>query len=75
MSDHLKDQIKGKMQERARLEATILDCSTRLEVAGAGLHSKLVDEEVNEQTHHLKFASCLLYTTAVTSAGVPSGRH
>lgn len=46
MSDHLKQQIKGKMQERDRLEATILECSTRLEAAGVGLYDKLVDQEV-----------------------------
>lgn len=51
MSDHIKMQIKGKMQERARLEATILECTTRLETAGAGLHSKLIDEEVNFSLH------------------------
>lgn len=45
MSDHLKQQIKGKMQERDRLEATILECSTRLEAAGVGLYDKLVDQE------------------------------
>ena len=51
MSDHIKDQIKGKMQERDRLEATILQCTTRLEASGAGLHNKLVDEEVNDPSH------------------------
>lgn len=76
MSDHIKEQIKGKMQERARLEANILDCTTRLEVAGAGLHSKLVDEEVSEQSYHVKsFACCSLYTKAVTFAGIPSCRY
>jgi len=46
MSDHLKQQIKAKMQERDRLEATILDCSARLEATGVGLQEKLVDGEV-----------------------------
>ncbi len=46
MSDHLKQQIKAKMQERDRLEATILDCSARLEATGVGLQDKLVDGEV-----------------------------
>lgn len=45
MSDHIKQQIKGKIQERDRLEATILECTTRLEASGAGLHNKLVDKE------------------------------
>ena len=47
MSDHLKQQIKGKLQERDRLESTILECTTRLEASGVGLHDKLVDKEVN----------------------------
>ena len=51
MSDHIKQQIKGKMQERDRLEATILECTTRLEASGAGLHNKLVDKEVNTLSH------------------------
>lgn len=45
MSDHLKEQIKAKMQERDRLEATIHNCSARLEATGVGLQDKLVDEE------------------------------
>lgn len=51
MSDHIKQQIKGKMQERDRLEATILESTTRLEASGAGLHDKLVDKEVNTLSH------------------------
>ena len=35
------------MQERDRLEATILDCSARLEATGVGLQDKLVDGEVH----------------------------
>ncbi len=46
MSDHLKQQIKGKMQERDRLEAMVLECSTRLDTSGVGLHEPLVDKEV-----------------------------
>lgn len=45
MSDHLKQQIKGKLQERDRLESAVLECTTRLEAAGVGPHDKLVDKE------------------------------
>lgn len=45
MSDHIKQQIKGKMQERDRLEANISECTTRLEASGAGLHNQLIDKE------------------------------
>lgn len=46
MSDHLKQQIKAKMQERVRIEAAITECSARLEASGVGLKSKLVDAQV-----------------------------
>lgn len=48
MSDHIKQQIKGKMQERDRLEANISECTTRLEASGAGLHNQLIDKEVKK---------------------------
>ena len=54
MSDHLKQQIKGKMLERDRLEAAILECTTRLEAAGVGMRDKLVDEEVNTMLAELR---------------------
>lgn len=56
MSDHLKQQIKGKLQERDRLESAVLECTTRLEAAGVGPHDKLVDKEVDE----FKLLVCLL---------------
>ena len=78
MSDHIKDQIKGKMQERERLEATILQCTTRLESSGAGLHNKLVDEEVSNPAQitcsPLHAVHCAEQHT-VTTAGVPSCRY
>ena len=46
MSDHIKQQIKAKMQEPDKLEAKITDCTTRLEVAGVRPQDKLVDKEV-----------------------------
>lgn len=49
MSEHLKQQIKCKLQERSRLEAEITDCTTRLEVAGVRPQDKLVDKEVRSR--------------------------
>ncbi len=76
MSDHLKQQIKAKMQERDRLEATIQDCSARLEATGVGLQDKLVDGEV-------KLGSCLIVVASyaathiedLNDAGLPSRGH
>ena len=45
-SDHLKEQIKLKVQERDRLEGSIQECSARLDASGAGLRSNLVDLQV-----------------------------
>lgn len=60
MSDHLKQQIKGKMQERARIEACIEECSARLQASGVGLKSKLVDAQVelHGRNSHVKLLGC-----------------
>ena len=47
MSEHFKQQIQAKIQERERLEGSIAECSARLEAAGVGLKSKLVDAEAS----------------------------
>lgn len=78
MSDHIKDQIKGKVQERDGLEATILQCTTRLEASGAGLHNKLVDEEVNNPSQYTSSPLHAVHGTqpqAVMTAGVSSCRY
>ena len=67
MSDHIKQQIKAKMQERDRLEAKIQECTTRLEIAGIRPQDKLVDREVSSFMHHLT-----TYTKRHISCGVSS---
>ena len=63
MSDHLKQHIKAKMQERDKLEATIQDCSARLEATGVGLRDKLVDGEV-------RTGGCFFVTASHTAAHI-----
>ena len=65
-SDHLKEQIKLKIQERDRLEASIQECSARLDASGAGLKGNLVDLQVWLLPRNMLY---LLFTSVVTVMG------